>query len=372
MLAVGSNSKTTLTMAERLEIWKASKQSSKADDSKIRRINENLSNDKGLDTSGSDLNNSKRLKKTVLAPTCDSKAPALDHVTDKQNSHPNVTVHESLKIDASNAEISRLSLLLAEVSESNEQLQIRLEEKTIKLDEALLNIKNLEISSGELSNKSKMAQEEIFAYMFENSVQAQKIEELEQAISKDRIETSEAIADKVRKHKDELRKLATERAEYENRANYMIREVNDQMAMLQQMAMQRIEELEKELMSETTKSRRLEEELVLAKSASTASRVLTPPRSELVSRCSTNVPSTGGKVQRSRGRGRSGTTIAKSAYDDDYDDGFEDLCWQEDGDVDVDVDGSLNDADDSTVTECNEDTNTDIAGNDCDDDDDEC
>ena len=112
-------------------------------------------------------------------------------------------------------------------------------------------------------------------------------------------------------------------------------------------------------MSEMKKSRGLEEELILAKSSTVGGRVLTPPRSELSPRTKESASGSRQVDRRSRGRGRSGTRLAEM----DYDDEDLDLCWQED-------DESVNDADDSTVTECVEDdTNTDVAGEEggCDD-----
>jgi hypothetical protein len=84
-------------------------------------------------------------------------------------------------------------------------------------------------------------QEDLQAMMFLNSVLEQKICELEHAMSQDRLEQSEHGASRGKKHKAELKRLAHERSDYEDRANQMISEMGEQMAMLQSTAMDRIE-----------------------------------------------------------------------------------------------------------------------------------
>lgn len=93
----------------------------------------------------------------------------------------------------------------------------------------------------EEKNAAKMAIEELQAMIFLNSIQEQKIIELEQIISKDRLEQNETSLSRGKKHKAEVKRLATERANYEERANQMIKEMGEQMSLLQNMAMSRIE-----------------------------------------------------------------------------------------------------------------------------------
>ena len=83
--------------------------------------------------------------------------------------------------------------------------------------------------------------EELHAMMFLNSILEQRVSELEQAISVDRLESNEADSNRGKKHKAELKKLAVERTSYEDRANQMISQMSEQMALLQSMAMSRIE-----------------------------------------------------------------------------------------------------------------------------------
>jgi hypothetical protein len=89
-------------------------------------------------------------------------------------------------------------------------------------------------------NKHEITKE-LHAMMFLNSIQEQKIIELEQMISKDRLEQNETSLSRGKKHKAEVKKLATERASYEERANQMISDMGEQMGLLQSMAMSRIE-----------------------------------------------------------------------------------------------------------------------------------
>lgn len=102
---------------------------------------------------------------------------------------------------------------------------------TDKVREILITDRSREIS----------LQEDLQAMMFLNSVLEQKISELEHAMSQDRLEQNEHGASRGKKHKAELKRLAHERSDYEDRANQMIAEMGEQMAMLQSTAMDRIE-----------------------------------------------------------------------------------------------------------------------------------
>ena len=84
-------------------------------------------------------------------------------------------------------------------------------------------------------------QEDLQAMMFLNSVLEQKIIELEQTISRDRLEQNEHGANRGKKHKAELKRLTQERSNYEERANQMMTEMGEQMLLLQNTAMGRIE-----------------------------------------------------------------------------------------------------------------------------------
>jgi len=116
-------------------------------------------------------------------------------------------------------------------------------------------------------NKHEVTKE-LHAMMFLNSIQEQKIIELEQMISKDRLEQNETSLSRGKKHKAEVKKLATERASYEERANQMISDMGEQMGLLQSMAMSRIEVLENDLMSERHRVEALSQEAVTLKAAS--------------------------------------------------------------------------------------------------------
>lgn len=85
------------------------------------------------------------------------------------------------------------------------------------------------------------AQEDANATKFMCSLQEQRIEELEQQVSRERLEHSEDLRSNNRKNKLLVKKLTQDRASYEERADLMIKQMNDQMTQLQQMAMSRIE-----------------------------------------------------------------------------------------------------------------------------------
>jgi hypothetical protein len=106
----------------------------------------------------------------------------------------------------------------------------------------------------------EMAIEEINSLKFYNALQDQKILEMEQSISLDRMEHNENNSNRSRKHKSEIKALKAEREEYEEKANQMIQQMSEQMTLLQTMAMGRIEELETELLMERRKNEALSKE----------------------------------------------------------------------------------------------------------------
>lgn len=85
------------------------------------------------------------------------------------------------------------------------------------------------------------AVEDANSIRFMSSLQEQRISELEQQQSRDRMERNEAISQKSRKHRAVVKKLNQDRAAYEERADQMIQQMNEQMGQLQKMAMSRIE-----------------------------------------------------------------------------------------------------------------------------------
>ena len=92
-------------------------------------------------------------------------------------------------------------------------------------------------------------------------VQEQQIIELEDIISRERLELNENRSALIRKHKMEMKKMTIERTSYEERANQMVAQMQEQMTLLQQMAMGRIEALESELMSERHRAEALQQEV---------------------------------------------------------------------------------------------------------------
>ena len=103
--------------------------------------------------------------------------------------------------------------------------------------------------------------EELQAMTFLNGVQEQELLEREPALTRLRHSFSQTLSIRTRKHKAELRRLATERFDYEDQASQTIAEMGSQMALIQQMTMGRIEELESELQSEKQRVEALQHEL---------------------------------------------------------------------------------------------------------------
>jgi hypothetical protein len=85
-----------------------------------------------------------------------------------------------------------------------------------------------------------MAVEEHQALTFIVEVQQLRIKETEILASNNRIKHNESLSEKTKKHKNEIKRLAKERAEYESKADALINQLNDQMNSLQAMAMDRI------------------------------------------------------------------------------------------------------------------------------------
>jgi hypothetical protein len=102
-------------------------------------------------------------------------------------------------------------------------------------------IRRLKAELSAANTATQVAQEDANANKFMCSLQEQRIEELEQQSSRDRLDRNEALSDKSRKHKQVIKKLNQDRAAYEERADKMIKQMNEQMTQLQQMAMSRIE-----------------------------------------------------------------------------------------------------------------------------------
>lgn len=102
-------------------------------------------------------------------------------------------------------------------------------------------IAQLQTELAAATSAKNAAQEDANATKFMCAIQEQRIEELEQQASRERLDRNEALSEKSRKHKAVIKKLNQDRAAYEERADMMIKQMNEQMTQLQQMAMSRIE-----------------------------------------------------------------------------------------------------------------------------------
>ena len=118
------------------------------------------------------------------------------------------------------------------------------ENLSFELKHSKLFVKPSKISLNNWDNfemKAKFLQEELQAMTVLNSILEQRVNELEQTISQDRLDANESASNRGKKHKSELKRLANERSSYEDRANQMVTQMGEQMALLQSMAMGRIE-----------------------------------------------------------------------------------------------------------------------------------
>lgn len=107
--------------------------------------------------------------------------------------------------------------------------------------------------------------EDVHAHRFLNSLLEQKLEELENSLQSESMNLDEKRSE-CKKHKNEVKRLMAEREEVQERASGMISQMSEQMAQLQAYAMERIGQLEEELMEEQTRAGALESELAAAQS----------------------------------------------------------------------------------------------------------
>jgi hypothetical protein len=313
-VSASMNNPNGLTMAQRLELWKASKTQNKGDGSLLAAIsiatvattessvsttaNNNSTGKKQkkpAEASGLPLNGESKVKKPMITNN-NSHTAVNNHqqqaqgtenkkfTSENQNFHPNI---QTISSDTGKNTLAPTAAAYAELEEKlrvtqldldkantdNELLRAQLAVEQANYEGSEQRFNELECLQADILVRAKAAIEEVGAMSFENSIQAMKISELEQIMTRDRIEASELVSMKTKKHKEDLQRLANERLDYEGRANTMIQEVNEQMLQLQQMAMQRIEQLERELMEETTKSRQLQDQIDVLKSPRAASPV---------------------------------------------------------------------------------------------------
>jgi hypothetical protein len=83
--------------------------------------------------------------------------------------------------------------------------------------------------------------DEISAVCFFTQVQGQKIEEQESLLMTSKMDYQEEVSAKNRKYKTMIKKMQAEKASYENGANAIIKQLNEQMAELQKVALTRIQ-----------------------------------------------------------------------------------------------------------------------------------
>jgi hypothetical protein len=103
--------------------------------------------------------------------------------------------------------------------------------------------------------KAQRCLEEVQAQHFINSVLEQRVEEQDIAASEERMNRNEAARDLSRKHKEAIKRVELEKKQYEERANQLIEELEGQMNSIQAAAMERITELEEQILAERERAR---------------------------------------------------------------------------------------------------------------------
>jgi len=143
--------------------------------------------------------------------------------------------------DDSNMKISALESsldhALNQVAQLREELVIASRENMI----CAVRLHSLEEENKDLHTKVTSSLKEIQAQVFLNSVLEQKNDEINHHLSTDRLLRNEHIVNKTRKFTNELQRLTNEKTLYEQRANEMCTQMAEQMSLLQQTAMERIE-----------------------------------------------------------------------------------------------------------------------------------
>lgn len=235
-----------LSVAERLEIWKKSKDSRSRSPPLVKQRQRSAPIDQAT------------LKKQCLSKaTKRTSEPAFkcgnnaESHSDSQNCHPN---HErqpflnskgirksSESQSLENGDMKNVETLLALAVKEMEGLKQELIRSKMEANQAL-ECANLALErQREAETRCEMSTDDIHALRFENSILHQKMEEMDEKCSQYRMDQNERIARKDRKQKADMKRLMTEKSEYEDRANKMIQQLNDQLMNLQQLAMQRIQ-----------------------------------------------------------------------------------------------------------------------------------
>jgi hypothetical protein len=224
MSSIGSNQNDKLSVKEKLAMWRSQKESSISNHTSAKFEDKSIStwsrsvpparrNNLILKTSAEKTK--KNFNQEILSNKADSMSESKGLKENIRDQNAAVTCSED-KIN------SNISCLLDE----NNMLK-----KELKLEKEIRN---------EVVNSGLMAYNEIHALNFLNDILQQKNADLENQISSDRLTQNENASNKSRKHKQEVEKLKEEKENFERRANELIGQLNEQMTMLQTVAMDRI------------------------------------------------------------------------------------------------------------------------------------
>ena len=169
--------------------------------------------------------------------------------------------------DESSTKIVQLKNSLESATAEIEKLRSEL--NSITKEKMILDVKihSVEDQRNDFEARAKVLYEEVQSQTFLNSVLEQKNEELQCQISSDRLDRNEQIQSKTKKFKAEIERLKEEKRLYEDRADEMCKEMGEQMSLLQNTAMARIEVLENELLQERREKEEIEAKMRQSKQA---------------------------------------------------------------------------------------------------------
>jgi len=157
---------------------------------------------------------------------------------------------------------ARAEMLEAQLSDVQQALQHAQEAETAAL-----------LLQAAAEEKTKRCWDEVSAQFFINSVNEQKIEEMEIKLSHERMNCNEDGREVRRKHKTQLKQILEEKMQFEERTDTMIKELNEQMNSIQDMAMQRITQLENDLLTKSDECAAHEDAANILRSSSTAMKL---------------------------------------------------------------------------------------------------
>jgi chromosome segregation ATPase len=121
-----------------------------------------------------------------------------------------------------------------------DRLRQELADKEKLIQDQQITISSLQNERNLYFNREEMYTEDIKVKEFYIAIQDQKIAQLEEELSSQRLEKHEAVS-KIKRYKVSLKQLHKEREELESKSSNLITQLNEQMVQLQKLAIDRIQ-----------------------------------------------------------------------------------------------------------------------------------